>query len=152
MDLVPIPEIVAALLISTIAVGARSAWRAWRTSSRRRETTVTYRAAADREPERTRARLVASCVILVIISIPLILRLVPPNGMYGFRTGATRSTPAIWYAANAFMGWALSIAAVASATLLVLLPLTAKRWTVWAVFVVPLAGAIALSFAYVIQL
>jgi hypothetical protein len=68
--------------------------------------------------------------------------------MYGFRTGATRSTPAIWYQANAFMGWALSLAASASATLLVVLPMTAKRWMLWAVFFAPLAAAIVISFAY----
>jgi uncharacterized membrane protein len=91
-------------------------------------------------------------VLLVIISVPLILRLVPPNGMYGFRTGATRSTPAIWYQANAFMGWAVSIAAIGSATLLVVLPITAKRWVLWAVFFAPLAVAIVLSFAYLQRL
>lgn len=90
--------------------------------------------------------------MLVIISIPLILRLVPPNGIYGFRTEATRSTPEIWYSANTFMGWALSLAAVASATLLLRLPINAKRWVLWGAFVVPLAGAIALSFAYLRQL
>jgi hypothetical protein len=90
-------------------------------------------------------------VLLVIVSIPLILHLVPPNGIYGFRTGATRS-PAIWYPANAFMGWALSIAAVASVTLLVLLPTTTKRWALWAAFVAPMAAAIGLSFAYLSQL
>jgi len=68
--------------------------------------------------------------------------------MYGFRTGATRSTPAVWYQANAFSGWALSIAAVASAMLLVALPLTAKRWMLWAVFFGPIALATLLSFAY----
>ena len=95
-----------------------------------------------------RARLIASCVLLVVISVPLILHLVPPNGIYGFRTAATRSTPAIWYAANAFMGWALSIAAVVSVTFLVIVPRTTHRWLVWATFFVPLGAAIVLSFVY----
>jgi len=148
MDLVPIPEIVAALVIATIALGIRTAWRAGRAGLRPRESTARHHAAAVSEPDRTRVRLVASCVMLVIISIPLILRLVPPNGMYGFRTGATRSTPVIWYSANAFMGWAVSIAAVVGATLLIVLPTSAKRWVFWVVFFTPLAGAVALSFAY----
>jgi uncharacterized membrane protein len=97
-------------------------------------------------------RLLASCVLLVISSVPLILHLVPPNGLYGFRTGATTSTPAIWYPANAFLGWSLSIAGVASAALLVMLPMAAKRWVLWSVFVVPVAGAIALSLAYLSHL
>src|SRR5262245_2789393 len=151
MNLVPIPEIVAALVISAIAFGIRVAWRVVRSRLGPGGSTATDQA-SDQVPDRTRARLTASCVLLVIISIPLILRLVPPNGVYGFRTGATRSTPAIWYPVNAFMGWALSIAAVASATLLGLLPMRTKRWMLWTAFVVPVAGAIALSFAYLSQL
>jgi len=148
MDLVPIPEIIAALVLAAIAAGIRAAWRIAGTRLGRRAETTTHRSADDDGPGRTQARLVASCVLLVIISVPLILHLVPPNGLYGFRTGATRSTPAIWYPANAFMGWSLSIAGVASAMLLVMLPTTAKRWMLWSVFVVPVAAAIALSFAY----
>ena len=152
MDLVPVPEILAALVVSVIVVAIRFAWRAGRAGWQRRSETATQPASGNRDPERIRARLVASCVGLLIISVPLILRWVPPNGMYGFRTGATRSTPAIWYQANAFMGWATSIAAVASATLLVMLPMTAKRWVLWAVFFGPLAAAIALSFTYLHRL
>lgn len=148
MDSVPVPEIFAALVVSVVAIAIRFAWRAGRARWLRRAGIATHRAIDEREPERIRARLVASCVLLVIISLPLILRLVPPNGMYGFRTGATRSTPAIWYQANAFSGWALSIAAVASATLLMVLPATAKRWMLWAVFFGPVAAAVVLSFAY----
>lgn len=104
------------------------------------------------ETQRVRARLIASCVMFALISVPLILRLVPPNGISGFRTGATQSSPAIWYPANAFMGWALLLAAVVSATLLVMLPLTVKRWLVWATLWVPVFAAIAAAVAYVNRL
>jgi uncharacterized membrane protein len=104
------------------------------------------------ELPRVRARLIASCVMFAIISIPLILRLVPPNGLYGFRTGSTMSSPAIWYPANAFMGWTLLLAAVVSATLLVMLPATAKRWVLWVALWVPVLGSIAASFAYLNRL
>src|SRR5262245_45265489 len=57
--------------------------------------------------ERYRWQLVASCVLIAAISVPLILGMVPPNGVYGFRTSLTRSSSDIWYQANAFMGWAL---------------------------------------------
>jgi len=40
--------------------------------------------------ERYRWRLVASCIVIAAIHVPLILRLVPPNGSYGFRTDLTR--------------------------------------------------------------
>jgi hypothetical protein len=148
MDVVPIPEVLAALVVSLVAIVIRFAWRAGRARLGRRGDISTPRTIGDHEAERVRARLIASCVLLVIISVPLILRLVPPNGMYGFRTGASRATPAIWYQINAFSGWALSIAAIVSAALLVGLPATAKRWMLWAVFFGPVVAAFVLSFAY----
>jgi len=33
------------------------------------------------DAERKRARLIASCIVFALISIPLILKIVPPNGM-----------------------------------------------------------------------
>ena len=84
----------------------------------------------------------------MIISIPLILRVVPPNGVYGFRTAATQSNSAIWYAANAFMGWALFVAAAISAIVLLILPATVKRWRLWMALLVPVSGAIVASFVY----
>jgi uncharacterized membrane protein len=98
--------------------------------------------------QRRRAKLIACCVLLVIVSVPLILRLVPPNGMYGFRTRATQSSAAIWYPANAFMGWAVAVAAVISACLLLTPRATATRWLVWTAFLVPLLCALAASFLY----
>ena len=98
--------------------------------------------------ERKRGRLLSSCLGIAILSVPLILRVVPPNGVYGFRTSATFSDPAIWYSANAFLGWALLVAAITGATLLIMLPSTAKRWRLWVSFLVPVLGAVASSFAY----
>lgn len=148
MDVVPLPEIFAALVVSVVAIAIRFAWRAGRARFVRHADTARRPAIGEHEPERIRARLVASCVLLVIISVPLILRLVPPNGMYGFRVGGSMSTPEIWYQANAFSGWADSIAAMVSATLLMVLPATAKRWMLWVIFLAPLAVAVVLSFAY----
>jgi hypothetical protein len=42
--------------------------------------------------------------IFVMIAIPLILRKVPRNIIYGFRTRATLSGDFIWYEANAYFG------------------------------------------------
>ena len=102
--------------------------------------------------ERYRWRLVASCVAIAAISVPLILRRVPPNGVYGFRTNLTRSSTDIWYAANAFMGWALLVAAIMSAGALTFLPETAKRWLLLATFLVPLLCAVVASFMYLERL
>ena len=47
------------------------------------------------DAERKRARLIASCIVFALISIPLILKIVPPNGIYGFRNTVTLSSKAI---------------------------------------------------------
>jgi SdpI/YhfL family protein len=102
--------------------------------------------------ERYRWRLVASCVVIAAISVPLILKVVPPNGVYGFRTNLTRSSTDIWYSANAFMGWALLAAAIMSAGAVTILPGTAKRWMLLATFLAPLVCAVVASFMYLERL
>jgi hypothetical protein len=42
--------------------------------------------------------------VLVVLSIPLIMRWVPRNRFYGFRTPATFRTDSVWYDANALSG------------------------------------------------
>ena len=153
MDAIPVPEIVVGLVIAGILFSAKALWGinfpvpfAPLPSDFRRSRPE------DTNIDQMRARLIASCIVFAIISIPLILRLVPPNGLYGFRTGATQSSRAIWYPANAFMGWALLAAAAISATLLVVLPATVKRPLLWAAFVIPVIAAIVASLAYVSRL
>jgi len=110
---------------------------------------------AGREPmaaERYRSRLVASCVAIAAISVPLVLKMVPPNGVYGFRNSVTRSSIDIWYSANAFMGWALLSGVVASAVILLALPAKTKRWQLLATFLVPVLLAVAASFIYLDRL
>jgi uncharacterized membrane protein len=43
-------------------------------------------------------------LVLVAISIPLIMRKVPPNSFYGCRTRRALSNPKIWYEANHISG------------------------------------------------
>jgi len=57
--------------------------------------------------------------VIAVVSIPLILKMVPPNHLYGFRTPSTLANRPLWYRANTFAGWALLIAAVASIALTV---------------------------------
>ncbi len=45
-------------------------------------------------------------VAFIVVSIPLALKLVPPNHIYGIRTSATLATEGGWYAANAAAGLA----------------------------------------------
>lgn len=134
MGVIPLPELVVVLAVAAVVFG----WQTFREVILRRS----------EDPQRQRARMLASCVLITIISIPLILRVVPPNGVYGFRNAETLSNRAIWYQANAFMGWALVISSAISAAILVSLPMTARRILAWAGFLLPLCGAIVASFVY----
>ena len=42
--------------------------------------------------------------VLVLLSIPLMLRWVPRNYLYGFRIAATLANESVWYDANALSG------------------------------------------------
>ena len=148
MNVIPVPELVAALGITLVLLVTRAVYRTVRSPLAAHAAGLRRSRLREMDPERVRARLIASCVMFAIMSIPLVLRLVPPNGIYGFRTSVTHSSPGVWYSANAFMGWALLIAAILSATLLVVLPGTVKRWLLWATFLLPMVAAIVASFAY----
>jgi hypothetical protein len=47
-------------------------------------------------------------LLLSIISVPMILKKIKPNGLYGFRVKKTLENPDIWYAVNCYSGkWLL---------------------------------------------
>ncbi len=60
-------------------------------------------------------------ILMAVIAIPLVLRKVRPNPIYGFRTPFTMSREDVWYDINAYFGrWLLAIAVLfTAATLLV---------------------------------
>ena len=47
---------------------------------------------------------IASGVLLSALAMPLILRRVPPNALYGFRVQQTLDSPVLWYRVNAYAG------------------------------------------------
>lgn len=49
-------------------------------------------------------------VMFLVVAIPLVLRLVPPNPIYGVRTPATMADPGLWYRVNATTGLAVMLA------------------------------------------
>jgi len=101
---------------------------------------------------RYRARLIARCILMAAISIPLIFKVVPPNVLYGFRTAEALRSRDVWYSANAFAGWALLVSSAIAAGLLFVLPPTTRRWQLLASVVVPVAGAFIASLEYVARL
>jgi uncharacterized membrane protein len=54
-------------------------------------------------------------LLLAGLSIPMILKKIPPNGLYGFRVPATVNNPAIWYDVNTYAGWRLLIVGLGTA-------------------------------------
>lgn len=57
---------------------------------------------------------VATGGLLVVLSVPLILRLVGPNGWYGFRVKATLENPELWYDVNVYSGWRMLVTGLVS--------------------------------------
>ncbi len=55
---------------------------------------------------------VATGLLLVAISIPLIQRRIKPNPFYGFRTPTTLKNERVWYEVNAYSGRRLLIAGI----------------------------------------
>ncbi len=88
-------------------------------------------------------------VVIVIAAIPLILGLVPRNGLYGFRVAKTLKSDAVWYPANRIAGIALLLAG--------LVWIAAGRGAVPPPYVDPtgivaVAIAVAVAFLYVQKL
>jgi hypothetical protein len=88
--------------------------------------------------------------IVALASIPLIMRVVPRNGLYGFRTRRTLADDATWFAANHFAGWALFFAALVSAVLLMVIPpdVVARPAYRTLLLVGPILLAVVASFLY----
>jgi uncharacterized membrane protein len=55
---------------------------------------------------------VLMALLMIAVSVPMALKLVPPNGYFGFRTPKTLSSTPIWYAANQRAGFSLICAGV----------------------------------------
>ena len=90
------------------------------------------------------------CAIVAVACVPLMLKLVPPNGIYGFRTRQTLASPDIWFRANRFAGCALFIASGITAAVYVVWPELAsgRELSGVAVLLVSLIVALAASFGY----
>jgi len=51
-------------------------------------------------------------VVIIVLSVPLILKKVKRNRFYGFRVPKTLASDEVWYPANAMAGRAFSLCAV----------------------------------------
>ena len=53
-----------------------------------------------------KSRLALPPLLMAILCLPMALGLIPPNGVYGYRTTASMSSPEAWYASNQAAGLA----------------------------------------------
>ena len=90
------------------------------------------------------------CAITAALGVPLIVKIVPPNPVYGVRTKRTLDSPEVWYDVNKFGGWALVAAAGVTALLLMMYSGTWLKsgWAQLAAFVIPVLGAVGATFGY----
>jgi uncharacterized membrane protein len=58
---------------------------------------------------------VGAGILLVLISLPLLLKKIPPNPVYGFRLSPALDDRRIWYATNAHSAKRLMLAGASSA-------------------------------------
>ena len=94
--------------------------------------------------------LLVACVIVAVAAVPLMLRLVPPNPVYGLRTERTTTQAAAWFDVNAYVGRALLVATGVAASLIMVYQGTWLRpaWSQLLVFVLAMASAVVAAVVY----
>ena len=92
--------------------------------------------------------LIILCALVAAAAAPLMLRLIPPNPVYGLPTRRMNSQPEMWYLVNSFGGRALVVAAGISAILIMMYNGTWLRsgWAQLFAFVIPVGGAVGATF------
>jgi uncharacterized membrane protein len=96
---------------------------------------------------------VVASLLLIGLSVPLIQRKIPPNGLYGFRVPRTLRDPVVWYEANAYAGkcliWAGLVILVAAPALCFLVPgLTKDAYAIACALVALLALGVAVTLSF----
>ena len=81
--------------------------------------------------------------VLLVLTIPLMLRWIPPNRLYGFRIPATLREKSVWYDANALSGRHFFLLGVLMVSLEFVLPLSTRIPVLRAIAVVGFVGITA---------
>lgn len=94
--------------------------------------------------------LLVACVIIAAAAVPLMLRLIPQNPIYGVRTERTLTQASAWFEVNAFGGRALLIAAGVAALLIMVYQGTLLRsgWAQLLVFLFAIGAAVTATFVF----
>lgn len=91
--------------------------------------------------------LLIACALIGIASVPLLLKLIPPNPYYGLSTGKTMSKPDIWFEVNRVAGTAL-LAAAGLAAIMLMMNSGRSWWVQLIIFLVPIGAAVGGAIAY----
>lgn len=88
--------------------------------------------------------------VIAAVSVPLALKLVPPNRFYGYRTAQTLADREVWFRVNRVAGASLVAAAFLTACVYLALPDLASGRSLAGVLTlgVPVIAALALTAAY----
>lgn len=94
--------------------------------------------------------LLIGCALVAIAAVPLVLRLVPPNPVFGFVTERALDDTAYWFVINQFLGQALLIAVGVTALMLIAWSGTWLKpaWLQVAAFLIPIIIAVGATFYY----
>ena len=87
-------------------------------------------------------------LLLFVVALPLVLGIVPPNRLYGFRTKKTLSDAEVWYRVNRFAGIAIMLASIAYALAATTWPYdraAADNFSVWLVHLAAFAGPLVVA-------
>jgi len=87
-------------------------------------------------------------LLFFVVALPLVLGIIPPNRIYGFRTKRTLSDDGIWYRVNRFAGIAIMLASVVYALAARTWPYdrsTPDNFSIWLVHLAAFAGPLAVG-------
>lgn len=100
-------------------------------------------------------------LVYIALGVPLALRKIAPNGLYGFRVNKTLNDPKTWYEANAYAGRAFIWSGTATALLALCIPYVASHIVkgprvlgvfALAVELVPMLVGVVAAFVYLSRL
>jgi uncharacterized membrane protein len=94
--------------------------------------------------------LLVPAALVGLVAVPLALKLVPPNRIYGFRTAKTLDSRELWFRINRFAGLGLIAAAAATICVFLAMPELAsgRSFTGMLVLIVPVIAALVATVAY----
>ena len=88
-------------------------------------------------------------ILVIVLSIPMVMGVVPPNRYYGLRVGKTYASPELWYAGNRIGGTYILIGGIIALLLgLILSRQEASGGLTWLAVLAPILIAVFASLVH----